>query len=168
MHTCTHIHTCIHVQELKKHNATILVRCCDPSYDLDPLRKEGISVLVSNLAKLQHLVYVHALEGRKKQARRSTCTCIHMNVIAVQLQSQCVPLCTSLPTSVQSVNRTSRLRMGQPHQLSWCGAGWIWWERRSKRIQRTASQSTVWPVWAGVCGGGGCSSLTIDMTSLVL
>ena len=34
-------------QELKKHNAKTVVRCCDPSYDVDPLTKEGISVVVS-------------------------------------------------------------------------------------------------------------------------
>jgi protein tyrosine phosphatase type 4A len=31
--------------ELKKKNARVVVRCCDPSYDISPLRKEGISVL---------------------------------------------------------------------------------------------------------------------------
>ena len=35
------------LQELKKNRARIVVRCCDPSYDVDPLKKEGISVLVS-------------------------------------------------------------------------------------------------------------------------
>ena len=34
-------------QELRKNGARIVVRCCDPSYDVDPLKKEGISVLVS-------------------------------------------------------------------------------------------------------------------------
>ena len=40
---------CVHMlQELKKNSARTVVRCCDPSYDVDPLRKEGISVLVSD------------------------------------------------------------------------------------------------------------------------
>jgi protein tyrosine phosphatase type 4A len=33
------------IKELKKNNARVVVRCCDPSYDISPLRKEGISVL---------------------------------------------------------------------------------------------------------------------------
>lgn len=33
------------IKELKKHSARMVVRCCDPSYDVGPLRKEGISVM---------------------------------------------------------------------------------------------------------------------------
>ena len=35
------------LQELKKNNAKMVVRCCDATYDIDPLRKGGVSVLVN-------------------------------------------------------------------------------------------------------------------------
>lgn len=33
------------VKELKKHSVTVVVRCCDPTYDTEPFSKEGINVV---------------------------------------------------------------------------------------------------------------------------
>ena len=35
------------VQELKKHDVKVVVRCCDPSYGIEPLTDAGIRVVVS-------------------------------------------------------------------------------------------------------------------------
>ena len=34
-------------QDLKTHGVKVVVRCCDPSYSIDPLVEEGIRVVVS-------------------------------------------------------------------------------------------------------------------------
>ena len=57
MYVCMYVYLCT-AQELKKNNARVVVRCCDPSYDIDPLREEGISVLVSSVVILCHVMYV--------------------------------------------------------------------------------------------------------------
>lgn len=44
--------TCADPQELKKHNAKVVVRCCDPSYSTESLTDEGIDVVVSRVVYL--------------------------------------------------------------------------------------------------------------------
>ena len=39
-------------QELKKHNAKVVMRCCDPSYSIESLKEEGIKVMVGTLLHL--------------------------------------------------------------------------------------------------------------------
>jgi len=38
---------CVFFQDLKKYDAHIVVRVCEPTYSVDLLKKQGIDVLVS-------------------------------------------------------------------------------------------------------------------------
>ena len=145
----------------------MVVRCCDPSYDVGPLRKEGISVMVRLhtdshsfsccllLCLMSHDTLIECLLSPSSP----------YSSLSLLLLSCCIPilphflLCllfTSFPSfssltlsSVQSINRTSHSMTELPHPLSWCDGGWILWQRRSRKTQTTVSQSTVWLVLAG-------------------
>ena len=46
-------------QELKRHNAKVVVRCCDPSYSTESLTEEGIQVVVGQTTLWCDLLLQH-------------------------------------------------------------------------------------------------------------
>ena len=89
-HTSTHTHTHTHthtpcIQELKKNNASV-VRCCDSSYDIDPLRRH----LCTGEYVGEHplCIYIICMEGGSIYMHvHCTCTCECNHIIIL---TQCV------------------------------------------------------------------------------